>query len=211
MTRHISSLAIICLAIFVLAACSSNHMKKVVIMANGKMTMDESKQKIKLDPGNTHTEQEIEFNSGDKITLNIESPDGVKTFDLAEDGIYLLNLKVDTLVGGIVNYSAAERTTAISGEQLERMIDSTRQLIEGKNTSDEKKTYFIIPWNIKKISTNASVKIIGPYKGIPYKVEVDDSGKATEIYKFFTNKQKRETLNDLLKRFGPGTPPDAGQ
>ena len=170
-------------------------------MANGKMTMDETKQKIKLDPGNTHTEQEVEFASGDKVTLNVESPNGVKTFDVNEGGVYLLNLKVDTLVGGIVNYSSESRTTSISGEELERMIDSTRQLVEGKNASDAKKTYFIVPWNIKKISNDANVRIIGPYKGIPYKVEADGSGKAIEIYKFFTNKQKRETLDDLLKRF----------
>lgn len=171
-------------------------------MANGKITMDESKQKIKLEPSNTHTEQEIQFNSGDRMQLDVESTDGsVKTFDLNEDGIYVLNLKVDTLVGGVVNYSSEGRASSISGEQLERMVDSTRQLIEGKNVSDDKKTYFIIPWNMKKISTDANVRVIGPYKGIPYKVEADASGKAIEIYKFFTNKQKRETLDDLLKRF----------
>lgn len=202
MIKTLSSLALACLAMCVLTACSSNkHEKKVVIMSNGKLTMDESKQKIKQEPGNTHVEEILEFNT-DKVTLQVESAQANKSFELTEGGVYVLNLKVDTLVGGIVNYSEAPKATSISGEQLERMIDSTRQMLEGKNASDEKKTYFIVPGNIKKISPDANVRVIGPYKGIPYKVEVDESGKAIEIYKFFTNKQKRETLEDMLKRFG---------
>ncbi len=198
--RSASSLTLACIALVLLAACSSNHVKKVVVMANGKLTIDQTKQNIKLDPSNTHNEEELIFNGGDKITLKVESPNGAKTFDVNDDGVYVLNLKVDTLVGGLVNYSATGRTASISREELDRMIDSTQQMLQGKNTSDEKKTYFIVPGNIKKISANADVRIVGPYKGIPYKVETDASGKPAEVYKFFTNKQKRESLDDLLKR-----------
>ena len=169
-------------------------------MANGKMTMDQSKQNIKIEPSNTHTEEELVFNSGDKITLNVDGPNGVKTFDVTDDGIYLLNLKLDTLTGGMVKYSTEGRSGSMSREQLDRMIDSTQQLIVGQNVSDEKKNYFIIPWNIKKVSANTTARLIGPYKGIPYKVDEDASGKPVEIYKFFTNKQQRESLNDLLGR-----------
>lgn len=202
MIKTLSSLAICCLAICMLAACSGGgHHKKVVIMSNGKLTMDESKQKIKQDPGNTHIEEILEFTT-DKVKLEVESSYGKKDFDLTDDGLYILNIKVDTLVGGIVNYSASAKTTSISGEALDRMIDSTRQMLEGKNASDEKKTYFIVPNTIKKISTDVNAMVLGPYKSIPQKVDVDDSGKPMEVYKFFTNKDKRETLNDLLKRFG---------
>lgn len=202
MIKSLSSLALCLAAICLLAACSGeSHHKKVVIMSNGKLTMDETKTKIKQDPGNTHVEETLEFTT-DKVKLEVESAQGNKTFDLTDDGIYVLNIKVDTLVGSVVNYSDAAKASSISGEQLERMIDSTRQMLEGKNASDEKKTYFIVPGNIKKLSSDANVQVIGPYKGIPYKVDVDESGKAIEIYKFFTNKQKRETLDDMLKRFG---------
>ena len=202
MIKTLSSLAICGIAICMLAACSgAGHQKKVVIMSNGKLTFDESKQKIKQEPGNTHIEETLEFNT-DKVKLEVESSYGKKDFDLTEDGIYILNIKADTLVGGIVNYSAGAKTTSISGEQLDRLIDSTRQMVEGKNASDEKKTYFIVPNSIKKISTSTNATILGPYKNIPQKVDVDDSGKPLEVYKFFTNKQKRETLEDMLKRFG---------
>lgn len=169
-------------------------------MANGKLTIDESKQNIKVEPSNTHNEEELVFNSGDKITLNVDGGNGVKTFDVTDDGVYLLNLKVDTLTGGMVNYGTTGRAGSMSREQLDRMIDSTQKLIIGQDVSDDKKNYFLIPWNIKKITANTSARLIGPYKGIPYKVDQDASGKPVEVYKFFTNKQQRESLNDLLGR-----------
>jgi hypothetical protein len=189
------------MAICMLAACGGGHHKKVVIMSNGKLTLDETKQKIKQDPGNTHTEEILEFTT-DKVKLEVESSHGKKEFDLTEDGVYILNIKVDTLIGSIVNYGGSQKATSISGETLDRMIDSTRQMLEGKNVSDEKKTYWIIPNTIKKITTATNATILGPYKNIPSQVGVDGSGKPLEVYKFFTNKQKRETLDDMSKRLG---------
>ncbi|HYF32765.1 MAG TPA: hypothetical protein VD993_16680 [Chitinophagaceae bacterium] len=204
MIKTLSSLALACLAVIVIASCSSDDggpAKKVVILSNGELTLDESKQKIRQEPSNRHTEETLEFTT-EKVTLEVDNGSSKKNYDLTEDGMYILNLKVDTIVGGLVKYSDSGRASSISAEELERMIDSTRQMIEGKNTSDDKKTYFILPGNIKKISADAGVRVIGPYKGIPYKVDVDESGKPIEIYKFFTNKQKREVLDDMLKRFG---------
>jgi hypothetical protein len=100
----------------------------------------------------------------------------------------------------MVNFGAAGVPASISTEQLEHIIDSTQQLINGQNASDEKKTYFIVPKTIKKLTTNQNAQLINPYNNIPYKVEADKDGKAPEIYKFFTAKQKRESLNELLER-----------
>ncbi len=201
MIKTLTSFALGCMAICMLAACGGSHHKKVVILSNGKLTLDETKQKIKQDPGNTHTEEILEFTT-DKVKLEVESAYGKKEFDLTEDGVYLLNIKVDTLIGSVVNYGGSQKATSISGETLDRMIDSTRQMLEGKNVSDEKKTYWIVPNTIKKITAATNATILGPYKKIPSEVSVDGSGKPLEVYKFFTNKQKRETLDDMLKRLG---------
>ena len=202
MIKSLSSLVLCCTAVIMLAACGgASHQKKVVIMSNGKLTIDESKQKIKQDPSLTHVEETLEFTT-DKVKLEVESSYGKKEFDITDDGIYILNIKADTLVGSMVNYSAGPKATSITAEELDRMIDSTRQMLSGTNASDEKKTYFIIPNSIKKISTNTDATILGPYRNIPQKVDVDASGKAKEVYKFFTNKDQRETLNDMLKRMG---------
>ena len=198
MKKIILSLTVI---YFLLASCSSEqHVKKVFILSNGKFKVDESQKKITLEPSNTHTEQELTFNTADKVILSVETPSGTKTFEVPENGSYVLNLKVDTLTGGIVNYGTSGRPASMSGEQFDKMIDSTKQLIEGRNASDGNKTFFIVPFSIKKISGATVVKVVGPYKGIPYSVEADNSGKVPEVYKFFTNKQQREALNELMKR-----------
>ncbi len=186
-------------AIAMLAACGSEgSQKRVIVMASGKLTVND--KIIKIEPGFTHNEQELIFKE-DKVTLQVESTDGVKkTLDLTENGVFVLNLQKDTLIGGIVNYGASGRPGEITKEAMDKMIDSTKQLMAGLNVSDAAKTYFLPPFTIKKITDAAGAKVVGSANGIPYKIEVDADGKAQEVYKFFTNKQKRETLDDLLEQ-----------
>lgn len=180
----------------VFAACSGGGEKKVLIMANGKLTVTD--KSIAIESGMTHTEQEVVFNDA-KVTLTIKSnTGGEKTADLTEDGLYLLNLQQDTLIGGVINYGSKGMPGSITAEQLSHIIDSTQQLMLGQNASDEKKSFFLPPMALKKITAQTSAKIVGSFRGIPNSVEPDNSGKMPEVYKFYTNKQKRETLNDLM-------------
>lgn len=186
---------VVILAAGLLASCSGGQ-KKVKIVVSGKVTVTDNT--ITVDPGFTHNEQEVNF-SGAKVTLTVNSTKGTsKTFDLTEDGSYLLNLQTDTLIGSVVNYGATGRAGSISSEEMDHIIDSTRQLMEGKNASDANKTFFLPPFTIKKISAADNARIIGSFNGIPYSNEPDASGKTPEVFKFFTNKQKRETLTELL-------------
>ncbi len=178
-----------------IVSCSPSGEKRVSIMASGKFTVEG--KTIKIEPSLTHTEQEVVFKE-DKVTLTVQSTDGNnKTFDLPANGVYLLNLQADTLIGGKVNYGSTGMPTNISIQELEHIIDSTKQLMAGLNASDARMTYFLPPFTIKKVSDQPNAKVIGPYKGIPYQVDADNSGKIPDIIKFFSNKQKRETLKDL--------------
>lgn len=192
------------LSIALLAACSSGskESKKLVIMSSGKIQADaQNPQTINLEPGNQHNELELTFKGGaEKTTITVKSGSATATYDLPENGIYLLNLKTDTLSGGIVNFGSGGRPTAITHDQLDHIIDSTQQLIMGQNASDANKTYFIAPNTVKKISANVNAQLIGPYKGTPSSVQADADGKAPEIFKFNTNKQQREELEDLQQR-----------
>ncbi|GAC1424466.1 MAG: hypothetical protein NVSMB7_00440 [Chitinophagaceae bacterium] len=185
------------LIILFFSACSGgNNEKRIVVMVSGKLTVTD--KTIQLEPSLTHNEQELIFKD-DKLTLTVQST-GVpnKTFDLTDNGVYVLNLQTDTLTGGIVNYGTSGRPGSITAEQLDHIIDSTQQLLQGTNTSDAKGTYFLPPFTIKKVSAKTNTKIIGSFKGIPYSNEADNSGMIPDVVKFFTNKQKRETLNDLM-------------
>ncbi|WP_205508405.1 hypothetical protein [Longitalea arenae] len=181
------------------AACSPGVQKKVKVMSSGKIQVDEATKTITLTPGTQHNEADLVLTEKDK-GITVKSPEGDQTYEVPDGGVYILNIKTDTLIGNLVNFGDGGAPKSISTEQLEHIIDSTQQLINGQNASDEKKTYFIVPKTIKKLTTNTNAQLINPYKNIPYSVDVDKDGKAPEIYKFFTAKQKRESLNELIER-----------
>ena len=153
-------------------------------MANGKLTVTD--KTITIDPSLTHNEQEVIFKD-DKLTLTVKSTAGTnKTFDLTDNGTYLLNLQTDTLIGGIVNYGAVGMPGSISAEEMDHIIDSTQQLMQGLNTNDAKGPFYVLPFNIKKISAKGNTKVVGSFKGIPYKNEADNTGKVCrKCIKFF--------------------------
>lgn len=200
-----SSFVIAIAAIAFLTACSSGDGKggggkKVVVFSSGKMQHDAATNNttINFEPGNRHEELEITLTGSDKA-ITVKTSAGDKTYDIADGGLYLINLKADTIIGSIVNFGGKQRTN-IGSEELDYLIDSTKKLMTGEGASDAKKTYFLPPNSVKKISTNLSATVLSPYKNIPYEVTPDEKGNAPEFYKFFTNSQKRETLKDLIDR-----------
>jgi len=183
----------------VLTACSGGG-KKVLVMASGKITADANDpKKIKLEPGSSHNEKELVLSGGDE-SITVDNNGNSKSYDIKETGSYVLNLKPDTLVGGVIRYGASENSQHLDMDQLNHIIDSTKALMTGKNASDANKSYFIPPMSIKKISSNAEAALIGPYNSIPGSVQVDKEGNGPETYKFFTNKQKQESLDKLIKQ-----------
>ncbi len=194
------NVALFILIAAVLTSCSGSG-KKVLVMATGKIVIDDKDEKnIKVEPGTTHNEKEIILSGGGKETLTVQSAGGNKTFDVDETGYYMLNLKPDTLVGGIVKYGTGARTSNLTGEDVDHIIDSTQKLIQGQNASDESKTYFILPYTLKEVSKNIESRIVGPYNGIPGSLDAGNSGKMPEVYKFYTNKQQRESVEHLIQQ-----------
>src|SRR5664279_4276896 len=152
---------------FVFAACSGGGQKKVVVMANGKLTVTD--KTITIDPSLTHNEQELYFTDA-KLTLTVHNTAGSdKTFELTDNGAYLLNLQADTLIGGVVNYGTGGMPSTITAEALDHIIDSTQQLMTGQNSNDAKGPFYMPPFTLKKISAKDNARLIGSFKGIPYK------------------------------------------
>jgi len=197
----IFSAIILIAAVSLFNACSSGGSgKKVIVMSSGKIKVDPNDPKtINFEPGGQHNELELLLGEGDK-TVVVKSGGTDKSYDIPESGLYLLNIKSDTMIGNQVNFAATDRAAHITSDQLQHIIDSTQDLMRGVNVSDEKKTFFLVPGSIKKITGNLNAQLLSPFKLIPYKVDVDEKGNPPEIYKFFTNSQKREALDELLKR-----------
>jgi cell division protein YceG involved in septum cleavage len=181
-------------AIFFLSACSS-HQKKVLVYADSKIQVDESQKNIVVEDGTTQVEQELNFNSGDPVVLNISGPNGKYTLEIKEDGLFLANLKKDTVVGSM-QHTGESRHTRITQQELRTQLDSLNKLIKGENISATAKNYFIPPGHVLKISNLTNAKIFGPYQPVP---SAFDASSVPEIYKFYSLSEEKEIIAKLTE------------
>jgi hypothetical protein len=167
-------------AILVLSACSS-HEKKILIYANSKIEVDESQKNISVQDGTTQVEKELTFSSSSPVVLNITGPHGKYTVEATEDGYWLANLGMDTVVGSM-QHTGSTKQTRITQEQLKFQLDSLNKLVVGANITAAAKNYFIAPGKIVKITELTQAKIFGPFTPVP---SAFDAGSVPEVYKFY--------------------------
>ncbi len=183
--------------IITLFGCSAES-KKVLIMGRGAITANDNN--ITMKEGSGYSEETVEVTGDKSVTWNVTTPTGNTTVNIpAEKGFYILNLKTDTIVGSQQilgkDLSSGRR---ISQEELKMKIDSLTKLTAGANVSPGH-SYFILPGQLLKISSNTDAKIFGPFTKIPGTLEADKNGKAPELYKFYTNSEMRELVANLKK------------
>jgi hypothetical protein len=171
-------------------SCSGGG-KKVVIMASGKIEV--SGNTINLKPGTTHNETSF---GPDGNNITVVSPAGNSDFSVSEDGLYLLNLKKDTLVGSFQRVGTDNSQQVISQDDLFQRVDSLTKLMSGQNVSEAAKNYNVPPMKITKVSSNTDAQIIGPFRKIPGSF---DPSKEHEVYKFYTNKEIVEIIANVKK------------
>ncbi|MFM7839369.1 MAG: hypothetical protein ACKO6K_07350 [Chitinophagaceae bacterium] len=178
----------ILLAVLMLSACQQ---KRVLIMGSGSLTIDGTT--ISLNPGTTHTEKELMTKSS---TVTVKLGTTEMPLQLPEGGLYLLNMKPDTLIGSFQSLSEQKSAREFTLTQLRSSVDSLEQLLQGKNVSAAHRNFFILPGNMVKVTDQLHARIIGPFHGLPRSIETGDD---TELYKFYTNKEGREILENLKK------------
>ena len=176
-----------CLMFVLLIACSGGN-KKILVMASGDIEVKDNT--INLIPGTTHNTKEITVS--DKVIVN--SPAGNKDYTVGEDGLYILNLKKDTLVGSYQRLGSDNSQQVISRADLQKRIDSLTQLMAGTNVTTEGRNFSIAPNQLTKITSNTNAQIVGPYLKMPGSFE---GGKEHEVYKFYTNKEMKEIIEKL--------------
>ena len=163
----------------------------MLIMASGSIKAEGDN--ITLTPGTTHNEQTI-TPTGDKITVN--SPSGNKEFDVKNAGLYLLNLKNDTIAGSYQKTGTDNSQIVITEENLWERVDSLTKLLKGEGVSEANRNYSIPPMSIAKITNNVDAEIVGPYRKVPVSL---DPSKPHEVYKFSTNKEIAEVIDKVKK------------
>ena len=180
--------------VMMLSACSGGS-KKVLIMSSGKV--DINGNAISAQSGTTHTETPLVPES-DSIT--VVSPSGAIGFSVREPGLYILNLKKDTLVGSYQRTGTDNSQLVISQESLRGRIDSLYQLMSGVNVDEASKNYHIVPLQLTRITANTEAQIIGPYLKMPGSF---DPSREHEVYKFYTNKEMAEIIEKIKPMANP--------
>lgn len=178
-------------SIVLFTACSGGGGKEVLVMGSGKVTLGENS--VTIEPSSRHNEERLRV-TGDKITVT--GFPGVTEIPVAEAGLYILNLKKDTLVGSYQRVVEGMGETRITQEILKKRVDSLNQLMVGSNVNAANRNFFLPPGQIAKITTNTDAQVIGPYLKVPTSFE---GGKEHEIYKFSTNKE----VNELIQKLRP--------
>jgi hypothetical protein len=180
--------------VLLLCACSS-HQKKILLYADSKIAVDESQKNITVQDGTTQVEKELNFNGSDPVILNITGPRGKYTLEAKEDGLYLANLKSDTIVGSM-QHTGSSKQTRLTQEQLKFQLDSLNKLVVGANISAAAKNYFITPGRMEKITNLTNAKIFGPFTPVP---SAFDAGSVPEIYKFYNLSEVQDIVSKLTE------------
>ncbi len=178
------------------AACKG-HVKKVLVYTSDKITVDESQQHITIanGDGTTHHEQTLDFATGDPVTLNVESPQGKYTVTIPDDGLYIANLKNDTVVGSRQHIGEGG-DAHITQDILKQKVDSLQKLMQDQNISDANQNYFIAPGKAQKITTEINAKVFGPFTTVPGGF---DAGSVPAVYKFYSMREMRVIVGKLDK------------
>jgi hypothetical protein len=186
------------IAILVCFSACKSHQKKVLVYASDKITVDNNQLHITVanGDGTTHHEQELDFTGGDPITLNVETPQGKYTIAILDDGLYVANIKTDTVVGSKQHVGAEGGEAKITQDALKQKLDSLQKLAIDQNVSDANQNFFIVPGKAVKLTTEVNAKVFGPFTSIPGSF---DAGSVPAIYKFYSMKEMRQIIANLQK------------
>ncbi len=195
MKKHFAFIALI----FMVVACHKPVTRKVIIMGRGKIIV--SDQKVEMQDGTGYAEESEDIEGNQPVKWDVTTPKGKSTVTIPEErGVYILNLKTDTLVGSLqlVGLDLSNKNV-ITQEELKLKIDSLTQLTKGDNVEFGGRNYFILPGQIIKITPNIHAKIYGPFTLISNTIETDDNNTMPEIYKFYTNTEMHQLIEKFKK------------
>ena len=179
-----------------LAACGGSNLKKVLVISKGTATIDKDAKTITVTSGTSSEEQTVDFDTKDKITLQLSTQGGKASVDLDAPGYYVVNAKADTIVGSYQHYGApAAETKTYTQDYIKQQLDSLQQLIENKNVSAANRNFFILPNHAVKVSDHTDAFIVGPFHRMTSVAKQGD--KEPEVYRFYMVSEIRETIAHL--------------
>lgn len=186
--------AAVLFAIVLLTSCAGNN-KRIYVMSKGPAQYDEATKTITAKDGRGHEEKIINISSAE-VALKLNGPTGEAAVNFKDNGLYIINIKNDTIIGTKQNYINPKlQKDMMTQDELKVKIDSLYQLTEAKNISAANHTFFILPNQAVKISDNLEAIIVGPFHQMTTAAKVD--GKEPEVYRFYSIREIRETIVKL--------------
>ncbi|MCU0337195.1 MAG: hypothetical protein MUF12_04960 [Sediminibacterium sp.] len=181
-------------------ACK-NEKKQIIVLSKGDATINQQKKTIEASNGSGHEEKTF-LEKDASATYTVKGPSGEASITFDKAGIYLVNAKADTLLGAQQNYVQAEQTGAVmTQEVLKQKIDSLEQMVVGKNISEANRNFLILPNQAAFLTSNENAIIITPFR--PMKAITSKDGQAPEVYRFYSIREVRETIEKLKALTGP--------
>ena len=181
-------------AIVLLSSCAGNN-KRIYVMSKGPAQYDEAAKTISAKDGRGHEEKIINISSAE-VALKLNGPTGEASVSFKENGLYVINIKNDTIIGSKQNYVSPKlQKDMMTQDELKVKIDSLYQLTEAKNISAANHNFFILPNQAVKITDNLEAIIVGPFHQMTTAAKVD--GQEPEVYRFYSIHEIRETIVKL--------------
>ncbi|MEO7531368.1 MAG: lipoprotein [Sediminibacterium sp.] len=178
-------------ALLLLSACKE---KRIIVMSKGVADINTDNKTIKAKDGAGHEEKAFVVSGNGDFRLS--TPAGEATVSFPDAGLYILNVKNDTIIGGYQHYGEQTQVQkVITQDELKHRIDSIILLSEGKNASAANRTFYILPNHAVKISENTAADVVGPYHRMRSAEKID--GKDPEIYHFYSIKEIREKIAEM--------------
>ena len=187
-------------AVLAMAACNTQTKKKVLVMGKGTLTARENA--ITYKQGSGYAETTVDIKDDKETTLTVDASGEKKEITIpAGEGFFILNFRVDTVVGAKQNIGtdlSSGRT--MTQEELRMKIDSLILLTAGSNVKQGGTNFLLAPGSVTKISGNKNARVYGPFTKIPGKLDADPDGKEIELFKFYTNTEMRELIETLKEQ-----------
>lgn len=191
------------LPLAMLASCGSTSERKILIVANGEITVAGQDLKI-TNVSDGAVEKLIDLKNADQTSFTVNNDGKTSTLNLpAEDGFYILNLMKDTVFGSqMVDGKDYNNSEDLGLDKQKLMIDSLKLVLKGENISAANLNYLIAPGQLSKITDDLiHAHVFGPFHAIDSNVDAPTDGKPPVLYKFYSTDELQSRLQAVEESY----------
>lgn len=181
-----------------LASCGSKQERKVLVVANGTITVQGNNINIgDTSAGASNFEMDIKDVTNKNLNVNnngIKSSIPIST----EGGYYILNLNNKDIYGSqLLEGRDYNNKNDLNLDEQKAMIDSLKQVLAGTNISTANKNYLIKPGQLIELSNDLEhTQVFAPFEPLSDINQAKD-GKPVVLFKFYAKDELQSRLQTV--------------